>query len=96
MLEIYVDFLGIHNWYFKLHNVAFVGTLRCNGVQFIYGAPLVCYCKDSCRIGKLILIVLLLVPISKTLGGAYLGPTRGTNLCFLYEDQDSTKYVRFG
>jgi len=35
-------------------------------------------------------------PNLQTLGGVRLGPTRGINLCFLYEDQDSTKYVKFG
>ncbi len=45
----------------------FFGTLRCVGVQFVSGAPLVCCCKASCCIGSCILALFILVPISKHL-----------------------------
>jgi hypothetical protein len=30
----------------------------------------------------------------QALGGVYLGPTKGRNLCFMYEDQEIKKCVR--
>jgi len=45
----------------------FLGTLRCDGVPFVSGASLVCCYRDSSCIGRFILALVLLVPISKHL-----------------------------
>jgi hypothetical protein len=45
----------------------FFGTLRCDGMSFVSGASIVHCCRDSCRIGRFILALLLLLPISKHL-----------------------------
>jgi len=72
-------------------------TLRCVAKQFANNPTLVhsgtCFNAISWY-GRIILAQFFLVPIFAC-EGVHLGPTSGTNQCFLYEDQKIRKCVRF-
>lgn len=75
------------------------GTYKCIGMQFVNGTLLI-LCDDCCKvsfyIGTLISSPILPSPNLQGFNSVCLGPMRGTNMCFLYEDQDINKCVRFG
>ncbi len=75
----------------------FHDTFKCVGVQFVSGAPLA-HCDDHYKAQRMHWYTHLSpIPLGgnlQTFEGVHSSPTRGTNLCFLYEDQEIKKCVR--